>query len=184
MTWIFNFFIYTIFSYSHFRVKRNIMSKFCLLFLFYVTERLVTDKELKFNFVSVKIHFFARVRKNGSLGPIKLYLKIDQVVNIWWNNSVTSGVRAFILNLNSTGPKQQVTGKRFFKLLGRDENFSSKIIKISSKTYFLWLIPFFVPGQRPQNNDHRVPAIYQYHGHTFSFGIWLRSQSVRNWILF
>ena len=39
------------------------------------------DKELINNLVSVKIHFFARVRKNGFLGLIKLYLKIDQVVS-------------------------------------------------------------------------------------------------------
>ena len=120
--WIFNIFIFTKFSYSHFRVIRNIMPNFFLLFLFYVSEGWVIVTELKCNFISVKIHFFARVRKNGFLGLIKLYPRNDQMVNIWWNNSVTSGVRAFILNLNSTGPKQQTTGKRFFKLLGRDEN--------------------------------------------------------------
>jgi len=84
----------------------------------------ITDRQ-KGNFILAKIHFFARVRKNGFLGLTRRYLKIDQMGNIWWNNSITSGVRAFTLNLSSTGRKQQTAGNQFSKLLGRDENYKN-----------------------------------------------------------
>ena len=58
-----------------------------------------------------------------------------------------NGVRAFILNLNSTGLNRHLIGRH-------------------------------VTGPT-QNNDNRVPTIYQYPGTTLSFGIYLLARHVR-----
>ena len=119
--------------------------------------------------------FSAQQAKNGLLVLIKQYQEIDQMDSIWWNNFTMNGVKAFVLNLNSIGQRQRQNGRVFFTSLGTGPEIQS-----------VYRIPYGSLDREPnsppfnwqsKDNDHRIPAIYQWDGDTFTFGVWLRSRS-------